>query len=272
MQIAHGNAKCNFVGSRGGAGGYISGIIKLPHPITAFATIGGRGTYDITEKKSSFEESKMIKGGYGGGGYAFNFYFNDSDWGSGSGGGQTAVKFESNDLWHRVIVSGAGGGSDNSFTFDNWVDDGSGGAGGGFTAQGWWKEHVLNSDKVANSTFGSGESARKEGSKNPDGIQDSNEFSDRPGAGGGWFGGFAGHYSNAGSGGGSSWALSADAVFPKGDIYANGSFYNESESHPYAFSLEDDYVFTDVQTFPGVWEGNGRLVITILDSIVYPSC
>ncbi|EAY19621.1 hypothetical protein TVAG_228840 [Trichomonas vaginalis G3] len=79
----------------------------------------------------------MIKGGYGGGGNAFSFYADDGNYGSGSGGGQTAVKFVSNDLWHRVIVAGAGGGSDNYFYADSYnsYDDGSGGSGGGLTAQ-----------------------------------------------------------------------------------------------------------------------------------------
>ncbi|EAY13860.1 hypothetical protein TVAG_044210 [Trichomonas vaginalis G3] len=116
----------------------------------------------------------MVKGGYGGGGNAFNFYSSSTDYGSGSGGGQTAVKFFSNDLWHRVIVAGAGGGSDNSYTYPNMVDDGSGGSGGGLTAQGCWINGALKSDKLANSTFGftfgSGESAQEKGSKNPNGI------------------------------------------------------------------------------------------------------
>ncbi|EAY12517.1 hypothetical protein TVAG_138970 [Trichomonas vaginalis G3] len=155
-------------------------------------------------------------------------------------------------------------------------DDGSGGSGGGLTAQGFWANGVYNSTKLANSTFGFtfgfGESALQSGSKNHDGIQQLTGATDRPGSGSGWFGGFAGYNGNGGSGGGSSWALSPDAIIPKGEIFANGSYYNETESHPYFFSLDDGYVFSDVKNYPGIWEGNGRLVITILDSIFYPSC
>ncbi|EAY15065.1 gp13, putative [Trichomonas vaginalis G3] len=276
IQLAHGNAKCNQIGSRGGAGGYISGIIKLTHRITAFATIGGRGIYNITDTYTTYDTSKMIRGGYGGGGSAFNYYTSSTDHGSGSCGGQTAVKFLSNDIWHRVIVSGAGGGSDNKLTYPDLRDDGSGGSGGGLTAQGYWIDGILNSDKVANSTFGftfgSGESAQESSSKNSDGVSVSYGAPDRPGAGSGWFGGFAGHHGNGGAGGGSSWALSLDASIPKGNISAKGSFYNESESHPYAFNLNDGYIFKDVMSFPGVWEGNGRLVITILESLFFQSC
>lgn len=37
----NGNTKCVNIGSRDGVGGEISGIIKLSHAITAYATIGG---------------------------------------------------------------------------------------------------------------------------------------------------------------------------------------------------------------------------------------
>ena len=128
----HGNTHCTFNGSRGGAGGYISGIITISHRLTAFITIGGQGNYsrtaDSCTEESDFYLQNMIKGGYGGGGFASNCYAF-----SGSGGGQTAVKFHKNDLWHRVIVAGAGGGSDNYQTNDpnnELSDDGSGGAGG----------------------------------------------------------------------------------------------------------------------------------------------
>ncbi|EAY19624.1 PE-PGRS protein, putative [Trichomonas vaginalis G3] len=220
----------------------------------------------------------MIKGGYGGGGSAFNYYGSDNNYGSGSGGGQTAVKFDSNDLWHRVIVAGAGGGSDNYYYIDTYRkgDDGSGGSGGGFTTQGFWVDGVLNSEKIANSifgfTFGSGESAQENGSKNKNGVSAGIGGYDRPGAGSGWFGGFAGHNGNAGSGGGSSWAVSKNAIIPQGNITATDSFYNLNDSRPYSFSLDDGYLFSDVKTYPGIWEGNGRLIITILDSIIYPSC
>ncbi|EAY08788.1 hypothetical protein TVAG_188750 [Trichomonas vaginalis G3] len=100
VAIANGNTKCNKVGSRGGAGGYISGIIKLSKRITAYATIGGRGIYAFSVLYPSFDRNDMIKGGYGGGGYAFNYYDGGDADGAGSGGGQTAVKFLANDLWH----------------------------------------------------------------------------------------------------------------------------------------------------------------------------
>ena len=189
----------------------------------------------------------MIKGGYGGGGYATNYRGPRNTDGAGSGGGQTAVKFLSNDLWHRVIVAGAGGGSDNEHTVGS-EDDGSGGSGGGLTAQGYWINGVLKSDRLANSnfgfTFGFGESAQEFGSKNQNGVRNFGGSSDRAGAGSDWFGGFASHNGNGGSGGGSSWALSANAIIPQGKIEVRDSFYNLNDSRPYSFSLDDGYLFS----------------------------
>ena len=107
-----------------------------------------------------------------------------------------------------MIVSGAGGGSDNdhiSTTFKG-NDDGSGGAGGGFVAQGYWLNGQYQDKRLANSTFGftfgSGESAQAIKSLNKLGVQNADGGHDRAGAGAGWFGGFSGQNGNAGAGGG----------------------------------------------------------------------
>ena len=62
-------------------------------------------------------------------------------------------------------------------------------------------------------------------------------ISDRPGAGGGWFGGFSSHNHNGGSGGGSSWILSEKSIIPSGNIAEFGSFYEFNIENPYALSL-----------------------------------
>ncbi|EAY10980.1 gp13, putative [Trichomonas vaginalis G3] len=219
----------------------------------------------------------MIHGGYGGG-FAFNYYYSQRVFGAGTGGGQTAVKFIENDLWHRVIVSGGGGGSDNVQAADHFMitDDGAAGSGGGLIAQGFWINGNYSSDYLANSTsgftFGSGESAQEEKSQNKNGVQTSEGGADRSGAGSGWFGGFASHHDNGGSGGGSSWVLSEDADIPDGNIAAKGPFFNITDERPYFFRKTDGYLFYDIVNIPGVWEGNGKLVITILDKLSLPSC
>ncbi|EAX90277.1 loricrin, putative [Trichomonas vaginalis G3] len=263
----HGNTICRKVANRGGPGGYISGNIKISKEITAYATIGGQGKFDQTP-------SHTLKGGYGGGGDAMNF----QNYGSGSGGGQTAVKFLSNDLWHRVIVSGGGGGSDDGYVQTQFVtdDDGSGGSGGGFTAPGAWRHGKYDASKSANSTFGFsfgyGESSRSNGSLNEYGYLTPLGGNDRPGAGSGWFGGFASHDSNSGSGGGSSWALTKDAIIPHGQVTAYDSSYEPVQTRAYEFIDQKQFLFTDVKSISGIWEGNGKLLITIIDSAVIVSC
>ncbi|EAX92987.1 lipoprotein, putative [Trichomonas vaginalis G3] len=270
-----GNTECKQVNSRGGSGGYISGTIILSKGTTAFFTIGGRGIYNYSKKMADNDEcylpQNMIPGGYGGGGYAANWFLFDNYNGAGSGGGQTCVKFDKNDLWHRVIVSGGGGGSDNSAT-DRTVfqglDDGSGGSGGGITAQGYWDNGVYKDQSLVNSSFGFsfgyGESPRRDTSLHDQGVKSPEGASDRPGAGAGWFGGFAGLSGNGGSGGGSSWALTRAMDFPKGNIIAYNSFYENIGSQPYGFKYEDVYFFNNVRNYPGLWEGNGQLILTIL--------
>ncbi|EAY21577.1 PE_PGRS protein, putative [Trichomonas vaginalis G3] len=277
VRSIHGNTQCRKLGSRGGAGGYISGYIKLDSPVTAYATIGGKGNYSFTRYSehtdADYLPENLVLGGYGGGGAAANFYGSITNYGAGSGGGQTAVKFKENDLWHRVIVSGAGGGSDNHISgldIFSGPDDGSGGAGGGLEGQGFWIDGNLTSDFIANSTFGFtfgfGETAQKDKSKSPFGRKGEGvRHSDRAGAGSGWFGGFASHSGNGGAGGGSSWALTKDAIIPTGPISSRGTLFLYDKSLPYAFTKESGYLFEGVTTYPGVWDGNGRLVIQIVD-------
>ena len=162
-----GNAECKDTNSRGGAGGYTSGIIKITKKVTAYATIGGQGTYGcikmMKNNESCYLKENMVKGGYGYGGYGANYYNTETTTGSGSGGGQTSIQLEENDLWHRVIVSGGGGAAESPDGTYLGSDDGSGGSGGGIVAQGWWKHGNYFSEFVANSTsgfsFGYGESA-----------------------------------------------------------------------------------------------------------------
>ena len=167
-------------------------------------------------------------------------------------------------------MSGAGGGCDDSNS-----DDGSGGAGGDLIAQGWFNDGVLISTLLANSTFGfsfgQGEAARFGQANNSDAIRMSNNR-DIGGAGGGWFGGFSGQYGTAGAGGGSSFALTKGAIIPKGNISAYNEFYNFIDSKPYAFDLNSEYLFDEVIHMSGIWEGNGRLIITIINNGILLSC
>ncbi|EAX89105.1 hypothetical protein TVAG_442620 [Trichomonas vaginalis G3] len=274
----HGNTECFQQDSIGGAGGYVSGIITIRTSITSFFTIGGKGVFgkkgDSYSTIGCFKKENMQPGGYGGGGSSAQYIY-----GTGSGGGQTTVKFLENDLWHRVLVSGAGGGSDDYNADDGSddynADDGSGGAGGNLVAQGWFFNGNYVENYLANSTFGfsfgQGEAARYGSTKHPHAVPTSTN-TDIGGAGGGWFGGFSSQSGSGGAGGGSSFALTKDAIIPQGNISAYDEFYNLIDSKPYSFNLNSEFLFKDVIHIPGIWEGNGRLIITILDSKLFISC
>ena len=108
VESVKGNTKCLRQSSLGGAGAYISGTIYLSNETISYATIGGRGIFDykIQEEatKQCYAKENMTEGGYGGGGYAANWYRRSNFFGSGSGGGQAAVKFVKNDLWHLSLI------------------------------------------------------------------------------------------------------------------------------------------------------------------------
>ncbi|EAX89826.1 hypothetical protein TVAG_338190 [Trichomonas vaginalis G3] len=173
-----GNTNCERTPNNGGAGGYISGTIILHSDTFTFLTIGGKGIfgYKFQERSTNrcFNEYRN-RGGYGGGGSSENWYSNDNQYiGTDSGGGQTAVKFLKNNLWHRVLVSGGGGGTDDDCGQYGMSEDGSGGAGGNLAAQSWFLEGTLKHEYFANSTngftFGTGEAARFGPNKNPKSV------------------------------------------------------------------------------------------------------
>ncbi|EAX90016.1 glycine-rich protein, putative [Trichomonas vaginalis G3] len=203
----------------------------------------------------------MVPGGYGGGGSS-----GGHPYGSASGGGQTSVMFLNNSLYNRVIVSGGGGGADDINSYDS-----RGGSGGGIVTQGWWTEKIYVDDYVANSTFGftfgTGEAASPQKSRNPNGVQKFCNLGDKFGGGGGWYGGFSSNYINGGCGGGSSWALTEDSIVYDGLIESRDEFYNNAVSQKYSFDKNSGFLFYNVVHVPGIWQGNGKLVITILPCI-----
>ena len=266
------NVECSSQGSSAGAGGYTSGIILLKRKTKAYIAIGGQGLYTQSSgtcDAGGIEKSKMIKGGFNGGGYASNYFCGSTNWGSGSGGGATDVRFLEKDLYHRVIVAGGGGGSDNYSGDLLSEDDGSGGAGGGLVAQGFTisgnedTEHVAT--QIDGFTFGTGESPLKDGSLNENGVKAKNGY-DRGGAGGGWFGGYASHNGNGGGGGGSSFILTKTANYPRTTIIRHDTFYTEKGSRMYAFIDQNEYLFYDEIMASGVWAGNGFAAITIINT------
>jgi hypothetical protein len=204
----------------------------------------------------------MIRGGFNGGGSTTNCT-------AGSGGGATDLRLEKNDVFHRVIVAGAGGGCDNTVGYFQGDDDGSGGAGGKEEAQGFWINGIYNSSYLATQksgfSFAQGEAPRQLGSNSPNGKKDYSGSYDRAGAGGGWYGGFASHHGNGGAGGGSSFILTSSSNVPTESIDVYDEFYKYQTTDKYAFTNKQ-YGFTSPKHQAGVWAGNGYAIITILAS------
>ena len=257
------NVECSKNLSCGGSGGYISGFISIKQETTAYLTLGGHGIYELNTK---------ALGGYNGGGD--HFYFDVST----SGGGATDLRFEENDLLHRVLVAGWGGSSDNWFpleleTTSYQSDDGSGGAGGGLVAQGFFISSNENKQFVATQTsgysFGYGESAIGGVSLHPYGVKTPCD-KDFGSGGGGWFGGFSSFSYNGGGGGGSSFALTEDATIPENVIEVRNSYYQLQYTGYYAFLNQTKYLFKNVTHAKGVWSGNGFATITSLTPFYTP--
>ena len=246
-----GNAIPKVLGSSAGAGAYVRGVLSLKRETKVFLHIGGKGEYVNVARP---------RGGYNGGGRGMTI---ESKIGGG-GGGATDLRFEVDDPWHRVMVAAGGGGAD-----DSYEDDGSGGCGGDPDGQGMWYQGEYKGEKIATQTSGfsffQGEASQENRSQNPNGYDSPDKrIVDKPGAGGGWFGGFARHYGGAGAGGGSSFVLHSSAVIPKGNIEVRDENYENPVSKPYAFDTSSEYCFTDFEMFGGIWSGNGMARIMFI--------
>ena len=242
------------------AGGYINGLLILRKKTKFFAHVGGMGTYGV-------ESDHILQGGYnGGGGTDDNTFAN-------TGGGGTDIRAEVDDPYHRIFVAGGGGGSDDQSNGNKLEDnDGNGGAGGELESQSFYINGSLWKGYVANQTYGfsffTGETGLTNGTKHPNGFSAPKieKITEAAGAGGGWFGGFSSHYLNGGASGGSSFALTADAEIPSGEIPIFDKDYNVTKSDVYAFTPRHaPFIFTNVQHKRGVWYGNGFITISKLE-------
>ena len=264
VSIFKGNSSCVTSCTASGSGGYTSGLISLRSKTKAYIAIGGEGLYKTgsCSKQDKTSPDCFVEGGFNGGGKSYIHTTGDS-----SGGGATDIRFETNDLFHRVLVAGAGGGSDNIE-----AADGFGGSGGGLKTQGFWVSNNLKSeyfsDQLSGFSFGYGESGSVTGSSHPNGSSYNSGAYDLAGAGGGWFGGFASNNNNGGASGGSSFLLTNDAIYPEGEIIVNNSENIEVTRGYYAFRHQSKYIFDNALFGEGVWRGNGLVRITPLNFLL----
>ena len=251
-----GNTACSTY-NVAGAGGFISGMIKLHSKTQIYAYVGGKGQIA--------KDSTTSKGGFNGGGDAT---IHTSP--AATGGGASDIRIGEDDLWHRVIVAGGGGGSDDQNCEASTGNDGTGGSGGYPEGQGYWVSGSYNGAHVATQlygfTFGQGESANYLNSKHQNSSTNSLLY-ENAGAGGGWFGGHSRRTYNGGAGGGSSFILTKNALIPNGEIPTHSQLYDYKESHKYAFTTQSKYAMFDVMYANGIRAGNGQIIITFISQL-----
>ena len=228
--------------SRGGLGGYASGVLSLDQPVKTVVVVGGRGTrgyrgycsgegcdgtYCATGTCTYKSAHQDIVGPGKGGGY--NGGGSSTVWTNGSdtsgvegygGGGATDIRLVEDSLYARVIVAGGGGGGDNPGGSLNGSDDGRGGYGGGETAGCGYHTGVLYC--TANAPGYSVSTMPNTFTKDHVVTQihgfafgqgeHARYVNDEGGGGGGWFGGFRGDHNNAGGTGGSGFVFTKAAV------------------------------------------------------------
>lgn len=212
-------------GSRGGMGGYTYGEIYFEQDDILYIYPGGQGSYAT---------GYFNGGGFNGGG--------NGGAGGGGGGGASDVRYNIDDLNHRIIVAGGGGGSDdyyNAAGSKGGGNDGSGGDGGGLIAQGCWMDGGYHSEYGGTQTSGY---ALGQG-------QSATTATDTGGAGGGYLGGRVSNYYNGGAGGGSSYYGNMMNAYTVGGVnWGNGLVKitlleedNYNNLHHFAIFTENKY-------------------------------
>ena len=237
-------------GNDGGKGGYSRGIIFLRKYTKIYINVGEKG-----HCTSLYE--REVRGSFNGGGPGKTSE-TDGIYRACSGGGATDVRIRKNDVYHRVIVAGAGGGFGNHS--NKLMNGGFGGGLEGGNGEIWNSDCGRSSKPgtqyeyghgvcdISNGTFGQGGSA----------------FSwDGGGGGGGWYGGSAGQGCIDAGGGGSGFVLTPQT-------------YQYAKKIPY-YALNKNYFLSNAKTFGGNETqkgnlGNGKAKITLLISVSMPTC
>lgn len=190
--------------TRGGLGGYATGIVKLKKNDTLYMHAGGVGS----SKVSGGVDTGGGRGGENGGGQGG--WYSQANAITGGGGGASDVRVNSDSLNARVIVAGGGGGAG----CNNWPNNirNDGGAGGGLAGnpgQSSAGEIGLGGTQGAGGSTASsngGDKANGPGTFGQGGsalVPRIGKVSTAGGGGGGWYGGGAGGFE--GGGGGAGW-------------------------------------------------------------------
>ena len=208
-------------GLNGGKGGYSRGIIHFPTKQEIHIFIGAKGD----EKVHEWGEAKPS---FNGGGRGFSIHIDQSKKSVGSGGGATDIRINGTTLYHRVIVSGAGGG--------NAEGDGvhyTAGSGGGLSGNpsALYKAQGGNqtSPGIGECEIGSSPAFHESASGDfGQGGYFSGTESTFGGGGGGWYGGASGMAGLDAGAGGSGYVLTSTSYKPENYTFSSQYFFSHT--------------------------------------------
>ena len=235
-------------------GGYSRGVLYLRHSAKIFINVGQKGSC-VSVPNTKTEKS------YNGGGIGRTA--NATKFKSCAGGGATDVRIKNNSVYHRILVSGGGGGD----TFYDKYE--YGGYGGGLVGGN-------ASERCEESGFGGNQEAGGKGihtgSKGSFGEGGSVLIWDGGGGGGGWYGGSAGQGCQNPGGGGSGFALTSSSYkyAKKINEYAISKEYFLTNTKV-VNGNEQQYAFQTIDPIKGN-SGDGKAKITILHSMSQKTC
>ncbi len=210
--------------TKGGKGGYSTGIITIAETTKIYVNVGGEGGHGANGCGQT-----VCPGGFNGGGYRYKYY---------GGGGASDVRINSNSLYARVIVAG-GGGSDGATNKMGMYGGGTaggnatesygtGGYGGTASGNTWKKDLSTTTATVTNDAyagFGFG----------GNGVYQNSGYAGA--GGGGWYGG-AGSVPDSsgdddrGGGGGSGYVYTSSTAssYPTGKLLSNQYYLKAAET------------------------------------------
>ena len=207
-------------GFGGGKGGYSRGIIHFPKKQQIHIFIGAQGEEKVNENGET-------KPSFNGGGRGFSAHTESQPRSAGSDGGATDIRINGVTLYHRVIVSGAGGGN-----IAGTGESYTAGSGGGLTGK---PSPRYNSQGGNQTSPGIGECSI--GSKSCSGSA-SGDFGrggyltgttrTYGGGGSGWYGGASGDYGYDAGAGGSGYVLTSYSYKPENYSFSSQYYF----SHP----------------------------------------
>ena len=236
--IPHGSYRLEVFGAEGGRagdknggyGGYSTGILRLFYPAQIFLYVGARGISSSSDTNAT--AANTFNGG-GSGMQSPTQYYTAS-----SGGGSSDIRINKDDIYHRLIVAGAGGGT-GRYGVNYW----KGGNGGGENGTKGTTTYATSSQfGGSGATQLSGNLFYGENRTDWDGC----------GGGGGLYGGGSGKAYNNPGGGGSGFVFNKES---------------QSIATSAMIVLEKSYYLYNARTSTSDHTGDGKIVITVLTNL-----